>query len=77
VSSGLAGGVAWGWGGGGLMLSGRGGERGAQLGQVAGEDGVQPGAGTPAFRWPTAREDENLSTLRQLEALHERGLRVL
>ena len=30
-----------------------------------------------AFRWPAAREDENLSTLRHVEALHERRLRVL
>ena len=32
---------------------------------------------SPASRSPTAREDENLATLRHVEALHERRLRVL
>ena len=32
---------------------------------------------SPALRWPTARENENLSALPHVEALHERRLRVL
>jgi hypothetical protein len=34
-------------------------------------------AGKSLFRLPAAREDENLSTFRHVEALHERRLRVL